>query len=1085
MMLSNYHQQGRDSGSVPRYSNNRKMWSAVNVMGFRVPKKAALGFLAASGFLALMGPNLRFDLSRRLNLATTCIHNIYATSFEEASVMPMIPERLPDYIPVHLKLCYEWLRRDALNPPEEAMPKIIVLEHEDICLDWTAPHYAMMEIIANNVLQKYIKRLRYRHGCPHYRHYEESKYGFDWSPLQTVFQEPNMAVDIALTTPDHYKQQCKYCLEQYDPIADANRIRSRSFHHCFAFPEESSLYHDPAVLSPVSAPTPVPLPIQADPTKTVAPMAAVLDPLRTRLFHSAVEWMNVTDTPPFENDSGTVILIDPGTLGIDPTLFKQFIDPDTTSISIVSGPLCYAANLPTGQNCATYGEQLKAQLIQDFPGLGATGFEGGPGINFQISASTAGIHSRATLAKHLLCAPRTIMCPLPAIGKPQYTDATLLAVHCPDCPGSGIPEVQFLENLGTNGNVACILLPDETVPPITEGTPSAPTYATIPGGSAEFPVAPYFSDVQQPITGDAYPDDGSPTPAPVDLAALPTISSYDVYKGVESDFPPVVANNSFSQAGEITPIAFTDGVYYDYSNTETVPTTEEIQAATEQQQPLDTNTPYDPPQEETALVVDPASSPEFATDESGGLGTNTMDDSRYEQLAQERKVSRERIITGFDGNYLFEIPCPTADDSGNAIITDDGYAITDNGDTVIVSDGYGTVTFESPVSITTVPVQTAEFTDPVTNATTVEEYVEINDPTTGGTVNVTQTGKIGCDCDAETSLQSSDEIGQLIVNPETGSGCLLTMGEARLLQKKDEPKTHTIIEGTVVSAGNENVPPSDSGTVVMNPDGSYAITQQSSEFTGFLSSDPLDGNSGQYQQIMSSPLEASVTPVPWDQCQRTDPPNPIYIILQGYNMVVVDFAQTFLGKTLSWVAMGLDDLLYGGSYDCNRHDQVPFGNIKNSRRMAMCKLNEFGQMEAEIDIFIHDPADIINQQEGLPPDQYDITPYIPDSCEPTSDYGNKCRFKYRVSCAPLARRRLSGMAPDDAAAKVKKLDDDSRILFAKNIIEQCPELGKPKIYDHFQFGGNAKNTKKIPVHQKGAELIYPGEIARAMVQPIA
>lgn len=1060
--------------------------STVKVLGIRVPKKAAIGALAVSGLLAIVGPDLDFNVTRRLRLATTCIHNIYIDDYSDAVLLPPVPERGENYVPVHIKMCYEWLRRDALSVDNAIMHRVNILEHEDVCLDWTSPHYSMMEIIANSVLHTVLPRIRYRHGCPSHREYDEYKRGYDWSTFQSVLQEPAMAVNQDLVDPDLFLDQCKYCLETYDPTLDESRIRARSFHHCFAFPEESNLYKNPIVVEPVTEPTVVALPSAPNPLQSSAPISAVLRPLRARLVHSAAEWVNVTDAPPFEKSSGTVILIDPGTLAIRPDIYKDFISPDTTSIAILVGPLCYAARLPNGENCMDYANRVKDQLIQDFPQIGDTGFENGPGIDVQVTASTAGLNSRAILADDLLCPPRTASCLLPPVGKPPLTKATLLGVPCPDCPGSGIPEVKFFENVGTNDNVDVVLLPPDEAPPITENDPNPPPFDDPPQNNTDVPVAPAFPNIQQPTAGDGFPSSLAPLPSPPNLADLPTLPSQTVYQNTESKLPePLRAASNFDPE-ENSPLEQTPGVIVDHSNTPGIPSAADIQQAIDERAPLDTNTPFDPEQEPEE-PVDPTQNTELGTDESAGLASQPLTDENYKKLAVERRNSKDRIITGYDGNYLFEVPCPTTDDDGNAILLDDGYTLTDNGNTVSISDGHGSAIMESPVTINTVEIKEGEFTDE-NGETTTEEYVEIPDPITGGTVNITNTGKIGCDCDNE-ARHVTNEIGQLVTDPTTQQGCLLTMADARLLKRKDPngKKTATVILGKVISAGNENMPPSDTGTVVMNPDGSYAVANQAGEFGGWLHVDPLVQNSGMYQHYMQSPLQENIFKVPFDSCKTQDFEHPIVIRAQMGSLMNFYMKQTMKGGPLSWLAVYYKSMMYFGGYDCPKYEEPGYGNIPNSIGMAWCDWNpETYQMEAVFQIYAHDgQPGLMEQDDSLKGTAgWDITPNIPDLCSPSKDYGKKCQYKYRVSCNPIAtRRRLREESKGEEPPEGSTQRETSRFLFAKNLIDKCPGLVKEgRVFENFKFGGTGKGyTRAIPVHARGKEPTYPAKIARHLL----
>ena len=118
-----------------------------------------------------------------------------------------------------------------------------------------------------------------------------------------------------------------------------------------------------------------------------------------------------------EEKSGVVLWLDPTSVGL---AFNDLLDvipniAKVSSISILSGPACIEASLPTGQLCHEYGEELAKNISSALPSLFENGFQGEAGVDFKIVTSTAAALSRMTLARVLLCPPRTPSCLFPAV----------------------------------------------------------------------------------------------------------------------------------------------------------------------------------------------------------------------------------------------------------------------------------------------------------------------------------------------------------------------------------------------------------------------------------------------------------------------------------------------------------------------------------------------------------------------------------------------------------------------------------------------------------------------------------------------
>ena len=213
-MYSSYHRRaGRSGGDMGGgffvqtggSSKSSRNASASSETG-KSSRRRKMTFAAVYGSLGLLAvytnvfdvrlPTSFADLRRQLS--GHCITNVYATESEVLS-LPSVPSMDSTYLPSYIKLCYEWMRREAQPNPATPYANLNVLENHDICVDWTAPHYAMMEIIASQILSTAIPvpGIGYQHKCAEFRASDEGLLGFDWTTFQTIYQEASMGVDAA------------------------------------------------------------------------------------------------------------------------------------------------------------------------------------------------------------------------------------------------------------------------------------------------------------------------------------------------------------------------------------------------------------------------------------------------------------------------------------------------------------------------------------------------------------------------------------------------------------------------------------------------------------------------------------------------------------------------------------------------------------------------------------------------------------------------------------------------------------------------------------------------------------------------
>lgn len=269
---------------------------------------------------------------------------------------------------------------------------------------------ALMEIYAASIVSNQLPRIKYRHNCDRTVVKNEAAHGFDYTTIQQVLNTPGLRSNLDVLSMDALKQQCRRCLLSYDPQLEEARVAAKGYHHCFAFPEDTSRvrkWNTSAIpYVPFSYPG-------------VAPFSTIIVAFRQRLYHSALEWQDVVDAPPKERTSGVVYWLDPTTIALSyPDVMAEI--PNThnlTSISILAGPLCATAYLPTGQLCHEYGEALKNYLATQLPRLLGKGYKGEHGVTFKMMTSTAAANSRMILSKTLICPPRSPSCLFPAVAK--------------------------------------------------------------------------------------------------------------------------------------------------------------------------------------------------------------------------------------------------------------------------------------------------------------------------------------------------------------------------------------------------------------------------------------------------------------------------------------------------------------------------------------------------------------------------------------------------------------------------------------------------------------------------------------------
>jgi len=208
-MYSSYHRSGRNGLGGGYYGDmNPAVSSSTTSSSRATSKRRRKMFAAVYGTLGLLAvytnvldmrlPTSFRDLRRQLwRTNAGCITNVYPTDYTEVFSLPLIPPHTTTYLPSYIKLCYEWMRREATPFPTNPYTNLNVLENQDICVDWSAPHFALMEIVASQILSAAIpvSGISYSHQCAEFRSKDEALLGFDWTPIQTIYQEASLGLD--------------------------------------------------------------------------------------------------------------------------------------------------------------------------------------------------------------------------------------------------------------------------------------------------------------------------------------------------------------------------------------------------------------------------------------------------------------------------------------------------------------------------------------------------------------------------------------------------------------------------------------------------------------------------------------------------------------------------------------------------------------------------------------------------------------------------------------------------------------------------------------------------------------------------
>ena len=442
-------------------------------------------------------------------------------------------------------------------------------------------------------------------------------------------------------------------------------------------------------LSP-GTPIPPPKPPRKIERQKTCALQSVVPLLKNRLEQSAHSFKDIAHAPPNEGTTGCVIHVCPKCTAITKTSWKKHIDAtgSCSSITVLTTPLCMTANMANGPRCMDYVNDVTKQIMADYPTIGNTGFDGGPGIDLKVACSSAAIHSRMVNSNKLFCAPDNPDCLLPALGKPPGKKAFLL-----ESPTNKKP-TEFFNLVGYGKDIAVIEVPDTDIPALTSSPPPVPDPKTTSGE----PAAPVFTDINDPVGPDGFPpNSGKTDPTTLDDAFLSPPK--DILLRLHPKLPPHLRGPSPDDPSPRHPAGRRN-------KSEGVPGPGILEKLAQDKKPFDDH--YTPPREEQKGKKPEDVTKQLSTPRKSGVKPRPLPPDRLKKLGKLRDASMKRIKRDIDSRRIknindgrtdnptdrVELFCPDKNEKGDRVTyTVDGSVITvHSSGTSTISDNGGTVT---------------------------------------------------------------------------------------------------------------------------------------------------------------------------------------------------------------------------------------------------------------------------------------------------------------------------------------------------------------------------------------------------------
>ncbi len=302
------------------------------------------------------------------------------------ATMPKIIEPADRQEPSHIQLCKAFLDRHELEQSAlEKLHSIKVVEDPAICVDWSAPHFSIMNIFASSLIaaKGLDYGLRYSHDCHNFipQTRDGGQTHYDYTTAQEVLTENLISENDANSVDEKLvKSLCHGCISQYE--SNASTHFAGMTHHCFLFPGVSLSNQE-------------------------VPLTSILSSFVDRMRHLTEDWIDATDALDFEDESGVIIGLDEKSTFMDMAYYDRVITVPPTSIQILASAKCAFSSIQRTSDCIEHGRALKAYLKARFP-LPTY-------VRYDIVASTATSFARMMNVKTLICPPGTVMCLLPGM----------------------------------------------------------------------------------------------------------------------------------------------------------------------------------------------------------------------------------------------------------------------------------------------------------------------------------------------------------------------------------------------------------------------------------------------------------------------------------------------------------------------------------------------------------------------------------------------------------------------------------------------------------------------------------------------
>ena len=352
----------------------------------------------------------------------------YVTEEEAESLSEIAPVPETRSKPSHITLCQELVSRDEMQKTGVNNFQLYGLkEDEAVCMDWSSPHFSMMEIFASSLVGSLGANLKmtYKHDCARTRTDNANALqfvrggestdlvNFDYTTIQQLFPGSGLILDDGAVRREDILGLCKGCIKEFEDENWQKHYEEREHvsHHCLLYPGGQT-----ATVQAHTYPEGTGEDIVERARRQLAsqiPLASIMGTVQDRLQKAAASWRHEEGSP-YDQEAidGVIIPLDSSS-SVLPWTFYQANLPPVSTIQILASMSC--AKKPI---CLDHGRELKKAFQEiAFPEMDSDK------IRIDIVASTAALFSRMILVKHLVIPPGTTSALLAALSKVEETIA--------------------------------------------------------------------------------------------------------------------------------------------------------------------------------------------------------------------------------------------------------------------------------------------------------------------------------------------------------------------------------------------------------------------------------------------------------------------------------------------------------------------------------------------------------------------------------------------------------------------------------------------------------------------------------------